>query len=1392
MEVSDMRNIALAVGIFVLFAVAATADEYAPGRIIMKIEPDMAQKIIDRSSTGNALLDDAIADMRIVHIRRLARRRTDSVNLELRRQLETDGIIAIRYDADIDPMEIVNRLSGLPGIRYVQPDHYTEPLDVPNDPLLGEQYAMELMQMADAWDVEKGDEEVIIAISDTGTDWNHPDMESNIYINEDEDINGNGRFDNYAASQGGDLDGIDDDGNGYIDDVIGWDFITGEFPVEGEDGYPPDPDPMDFGGHGTNTAGIAGAVTDNNVDVAGTAWYCSIMPLKVLYEAAQGSGGIESDRVESFYYAADNDVDILSMSWRCTDSEAFRDAATYAHAADVFLCASAGNDNSDNNQTPSSYLEILSVAATQQGDLKADFSNYGSWVGIAAPGVDIVTLAYDDSVEYAFGGTSASCPYVAGVAGLVRSRFPELSNTEVYYRLTGTADQIDLVNPLYRGKLGSGRVNGYRALTEEPHPTLRLVEVVVDDTTGGNGDGLLSPGETALLSFKVRNFWIPATGVSGYVSSSDPSVSVDSLAGIEFGYIETDSTVLCMDGIPVSVAPTADIGYFANFVLRLETDGGYEELQPFGVPVAIQTFADISSVLGYQSSGQTHTVAFADFDGDGDQDFYRANWSFDHGLYRNDGSTLTDVTNAWNLPLTGKGQGASWGDYDNDGDPDLIHGTMNGIALFRNDGETTGFVDVTAEAGFSADQTKNFTPVWGDYNNDGFLDLFVAYQDQSNQLYQNNGDGTFTDVSISSGLNSECSSYAASWADFDRDGDIDLFVSNCGHQFDGETNALYVNNGDGTFTDCALELGLGEQALVSTGGIWGDYDADGWVDLYVTNIGISFNGGQPNKLFRNIHGRGFVRQRWSGLEDIRSSAGASWGDFDGDGLIDLYVSNTQRNALYRNFGNGVFGDATESSMITDRGWVSAWVDFDEDGDEDLYVGRGGADLILSNLTDPGTAIHVRLTGAHGLWGSPADALGSIVTLYGESGSISRVIGEGAGLGQNSHILTFPLVTAGSNPHLRIEWASGTLQDVTIGQETEIAVMEERPIHDLGLRAHVLPLAEAPAYTTVSGVVAIQDNGTGSSGDAIVSLDVTTLQGDPVYSDTIIVPVSTMLVDFPIVPVPLAGDIFQMRYGVSSQGDSDTWNDEIFSFLSSGSAIHDFEIPPVYWELTPGWRRATSAGPRPAAQGDGYLYLGPGEEGVYSAAMPPLSFDCNCYVDVRFQSMYSLEDDTVWVSASSAGEIVAQKAITGSQPDYAWDLLRINTSVCAGRISVVFHCARVGTTSDDWFVCIDSVEPVVGSSGDDDPALPSAFIIKGPWPNPASTSLNWTVGISTTESIDVEVFNIAGQKIYGTRWNEMRPGNHTVPMNLDGFTNGVYVTTFKTKSRSVSRSFVYLR
>jgi subtilisin family serine protease len=297
------------------------------------------------------------------------------------------------------------------------------------------------IQAAEAWNIETGSPDVVIAIVDTGIDYTHPDLAANIWNNTDE-IPGNG---------------IDDDHNGYIDDVRGWDFYYNDSNVT--DGY----------GHGTMCAGIAGAVGNNGIGIAGVAWNCKIMPVRVLNESAWGSWEVIAAGIR---YAADNGADVISMSIGDYDeSSILLDAVNYAYGKGVFLCAAAGNDGIDTEFYPAAFENVTGVGMTNPKDIVISNSNYGNWVDIAAHGTVIYStnptypvvwnVIQNAPLNYAFAGaTSMATPQVAGAAALLLSKDPSLTPDEVKALLCNNTDP-------YSGDhyIGTGRLNVFKALT---------------------------------------------------------------------------------------------------------------------------------------------------------------------------------------------------------------------------------------------------------------------------------------------------------------------------------------------------------------------------------------------------------------------------------------------------------------------------------------------------------------------------------------------------------------------------------------------------------------------------------------------------------------------------------------------------------------------------------------------------------------------------------------------------------------------------------------------------------------------------------------------------------------------------------------------------------------
>ncbi|NBW81414.1 hypothetical protein EBR21_06635 [bacterium] len=305
------------------------------------------------------------------------------------------------------------------------------------DPLLGRSWGIGKVHAPEAWLKTQGSEQVVVADIDTGFDYNHEDLINNIWRNTKE-IPG---------------DGIDNDGNGFVDDVVGWDFVN------------KDSLPWDDNGHGTHTSGSIGATGGNGVGTSGVAPHVRLMGLKFL--SGDGSGSTE-DAVRAINYAVQNGASILSNSWGGDEySKALEDAISAAAAKNIVFVAAAGNDGTNNDTLPMypaayNLPNVIAVAASDSDDHLVDYSNYGAnSVHIVAPGDRVFSTVPGNKYEVN-SGTSMACPHVAGAAALLRSFKPTLSAVEIKRILMASVDK----DPEYADKIASGgRLNVERALS---------------------------------------------------------------------------------------------------------------------------------------------------------------------------------------------------------------------------------------------------------------------------------------------------------------------------------------------------------------------------------------------------------------------------------------------------------------------------------------------------------------------------------------------------------------------------------------------------------------------------------------------------------------------------------------------------------------------------------------------------------------------------------------------------------------------------------------------------------------------------------------------------------------------------------------------------------------
>jgi len=414
-----------------------------------------------------------------------------------------DKIYKIKYKATLNAKDVAKMFEEDPNVEYAEPDYYfyimgwaedgsntsskeklTKPASTfPDDPLYqsGDQWYIDAVNAPAAWDSTTGDTTQIIGIIDTGVDWHHPDLDDNIWINKAE-LNG--------------IPGVDDDGNGFVDDIRGWDFVNN------------DNDPMDDNSHGTHVAGIAAAEGNNGVGIAGIAWNARIMPVKVLQSSGRGNA---SDLAAGIDYAAQNGATVINMSLGSyAESQTVKIALENAYAYTV-LVAAAGNDElyllqegiPSGNMYPACYSFVLGVQASNRREQRATFSNvdpsgpvefWNQWgynYEMMAPGVSIISTVPNSGYK-TYNGTSMATPIVSGAVALMKSYNSSQSTEQIFARLiqSSTNGILDIANSL-----------DYPLV-----PNLHYVKyTLVDTLAGDDGDSVPDAGETIELYFTVKN-----------------------------------------------------------------------------------------------------------------------------------------------------------------------------------------------------------------------------------------------------------------------------------------------------------------------------------------------------------------------------------------------------------------------------------------------------------------------------------------------------------------------------------------------------------------------------------------------------------------------------------------------------------------------------------------------------------------------------------------------------------------------------------------------------------------------------------------------------------------------------------------------------------------------
>lgn len=418
------------------FNVIAAAPEAVPGEFVVKLKDSVSVKanLQVLSSELGSYIKSSIPDQNIVVIKR--------------------PVFEIQSS-------VVKTLAQNPLVDIVEPNFIYRINKTPNDPMLGQLWGLKNIGQQDtqrkagvagmdigaeqAWDITTGSKDVIVAVIDTGLNYNHPDLKENLWVNEVE-----------AAGQ----PNVDDDGNGIVDDIHGASFVNTQ----------PSGNPLDDHGHGSHCSGTIGAKGDDEKGIVGVAWNVRLMGVKFL--DAGGSGSLEN-ALKAIDYATKMGAKILSNSWGGGGySETLKQAIERSHEAGTLFVAAAGNEANNNDKNPvypASYgiPNVLAVAAIDNRGQIASFSNYGvEKVHVGAPGVNVVSSITGGSYD-SWSGTSMAAPHVSGMAALLASNEPQLSGIEMKERIISTARPIAGL----RNKVKSGLANAYSMLTNTlPQP----------------------------------------------------------------------------------------------------------------------------------------------------------------------------------------------------------------------------------------------------------------------------------------------------------------------------------------------------------------------------------------------------------------------------------------------------------------------------------------------------------------------------------------------------------------------------------------------------------------------------------------------------------------------------------------------------------------------------------------------------------------------------------------------------------------------------------------------------------------------------------------------------------------------------------------------------------